>query len=76
MQIKVRFYGHLQRCGNLSGLQTLEVSDDITLGQLLRRLNVSGSSVAFATVNGIRRRPDYRLEENDEIFIFPYVSGG
>ena len=55
----------------------LEVSDDVTIAEVLQMLEVAPDSVQVFSVNGqLERAATRKLTEGDELSIIPPVGGG
>lgn len=76
MLITIRLYGPLEKYTSELGLYQKEIISDLSLAQLGELIGVPYSSVGFIVVNRVKRDLDYRLEENDEVKFFPFISGG
>lgn len=55
---------------------TVEVPEGSTVADLTARLALPATEVKVAYVNGRRREPDYPLQPDDIVGIFPPVGGG
>lgn len=54
----------------------LELPEGTTLMDLTAHLALPKEQVKLTVVNGRMREPDYRLQPQDEIGIFPPIAGG
>ncbi|AGL03827.1 MoaD/ThiS family protein [Desulfoscipio gibsoniae] len=55
---------------------TLPVTEDVTLDYLINQLGIPNQYISFITVNGRKCEWSVRLKPNDEIILFPYITGG
>ena len=77
MEIKVRLYGSLKRYGHRKqGLLRFNVPEGTTVRDVLDRFNFPGSEIWIAVINGQLAQGEQRLEDRDELGIFPPVAGG
>ncbi len=79
MKVAVRLYATLSKynpAGPGAGSFVVEVEPGTTLADLYERLKIPPGEVKQAFINGRRVEPDYVLQENDEIGVFPPVAGG
>jgi molybdopterin converting factor small subunit len=54
----------------------VELAEDATVGELVEKLKLPKEAVKVIFVNSTVRRDAYRLEDGDEVGIFPPVGGG
>ena len=54
----------------------VELPDAATVGDLIAHFGVSFPQAIAAVVNGTRRKIDWRLEDGDEVSLFPPMGGG
>jgi len=55
---------------------SVELPDDATITQLLRKLDLPSEQVKIVFVNGVIQKKNHTLSDGDEIGIFPPVGGG
>jgi molybdopterin synthase sulfur carrier subunit len=55
---------------------SVEIDDGATLFELTTRLRLPQEEVKLLFVNGLAKSPDYRLQNDDEVGIFPPIGGG
>lgn len=71
MKIRVKTYASLG-----STDKQIDVEKDISLGELLDKLNIPEKEVFIILINGIRSDPDSNLKDGDSVSIFPFIGGG
>ena len=79
MQVYVKLFATLTRYapGLRAGApREIELPPASTLADLVARLALPTDQVKVIFVNGIKRGPDYRLTDEDEVGIFPPIGGG
>jgi sulfur carrier protein ThiS len=78
MKVRIKFYGAFASGLQLDPGQAIEVEvpPHATLSELVRQLGIPEDSPWIALVNGIHRLPGERLQEGDEIAVFPPLGGG
>jgi len=77
MEIKVRLHGSLQRHSDRKrDLMRFDVPDSTTVGDVLGRLDLPRSEIWITVVDGKLAYAERRLEDGDELEIFPPVAGG
>lgn len=79
MTVEVKLFATLRRHFPDLGVgeaMTVELPANATLGQLLLTLDLPEEQVKVMFVNGIVRKPDYRLSDGDEVGVFPPIGGG
>ncbi len=79
MIVRVRAYATLRRYlpqVALGASVTLDLPPGLTVADVLERLGVPRDEVKLCFVNGLHREVDHRLDEADELAIFPPVGGG
>lgn len=79
MIVKVKLFATLRKY--LPGLELgkskdVQVEPDTTIAQLYEILEIPAEEVKLAYVNGIYYETDYKLQDGDEIGIFPPIGGG
>jgi sulfur-carrier protein len=79
IRIKVRVYAGLRRHLPHLGLgesEHMEIADGLTVGELLDRLGISRAEAKSCFVNNLKQDLDHRLQDGDEVAIFPPIGGG
>ncbi|WP_041537689.1 MoaD/ThiS family protein [Carboxydothermus hydrogenoformans] len=56
--------------------EIVEVPEQSTISTLLEIIGLNKDLISFVTVNGERKDLAYRLQENDVVAFYPYISGG
>jgi len=79
MRVKVRLYASLR--SYLPGMKIgdtteLEIQDGACIADLFRELHIPREIVKMSFVNGISREPDFVLNADDQVGIFPPIGGG
>jgi sulfur carrier protein ThiS len=55
---------------------TLEAPPGAPVSVLIARLGLPPEEVTLIMVNGVRRQPDFPLEGNERVGLFPPIGGG
>lgn len=81
MSIKVntKLYATLQRYNpEVAAGESFEMTlpESSSIGDLIEKLNIREREVKITYVNGRARSEMYRLQDGDEVGIFPPVGGG
>ncbi len=80
MQIKVKLFATLQRYspeGEPAGEAfEMELPEGSTIQDVISALEIRPQETKVAFVNGRARAEMYRLQEGDEVGLFPPVGGG
>ncbi|MGB9662294.1 MAG: MoaD/ThiS family protein [Moorellaceae bacterium] len=79
LRITVRLYATLSKYspGGPEARQcTLEIEPGTTLHELYEILRIPAGEIKQAFVNGRRVEPDYVLQDQDEVGVFPPIAGG
>ena len=78
MKIKVKVFATLRKYAPdaSSGKQELELTEGVTVGQVLDELKIPQEEVAFVFVNSVQQKMDKALAQGDELGIFPPIAGG
>lgn len=79
IQVKVRVYAGLRQYLPHLGLgesDLLELPPHSSVGDLLDRIGVPRSEAKSCFVSGRKQELDYRLQEGDEVALFPPIAGG
>jgi molybdopterin synthase sulfur carrier subunit len=75
VQVEVRLFAYLrQLCGG--NLQKLELSEGISVQDLIEKLNLTDEKSLIIMVNGRREEMTKLLKDGDRVGIFPPVGGG
>jgi molybdopterin converting factor small subunit len=54
----------------------VRIQDSAALSSLLNQLKLPQEEAKLLFVNGLSKSPDYQLQNNDEVGIFPVIGGG
>jgi molybdopterin synthase sulfur carrier subunit len=54
----------------------VEIPDGSSLSDLMNQLNLPEREAKIIFVNGYKQSPDYQLQDNDEVGVFPPIGGG
>jgi molybdopterin synthase sulfur carrier subunit len=54
----------------------VEIPDGISLSGLMKKLDLPEREAKIIFVNGHIQSPDYQLQDNDEVGVFPPIGGG
>lgn len=79
MQVTVKLYATLTRFGLGERAGTpfhIELREGATLCDLINLLKIPPEETRIIFVNGIIKEPDYRLNHNDQVGLFPPIGGG
>jgi molybdopterin converting factor small subunit len=79
MKITVKLYATLSRYnqGKRAGTPLeMELPEESTLQNLIGQLKIPLEETRITFVNGIIQEPEYRLNDGDEVGIFPPIGGG
>jgi molybdopterin converting factor small subunit len=77
--IEVRLFANLARYlppGVQGDGARLDVGDDATVGDVVRRLAIPADLPGLLLVNGVEASPDRRLRSGDVLSIVPPLAGG
>jgi molybdopterin converting factor small subunit len=76
MVLEVQLYATLRRYvpSSASGVVAVDVSDDITVLDLVKELEIIPSEIHTIMVNGIRSEMNRVLFDGDRIDLFPLVG--
>jgi molybdopterin converting factor small subunit len=77
--IEVRLFANLARYlppGAQGDGARLDVQDDATVGDVVRRLAIPADLPGLLLVNGVEASPDRRLRSGDVLSIVPPLAGG
>ncbi|GAV25963.1 hypothetical protein ciss_18960 [Carboxydothermus islandicus] len=56
--------------------EIVEVPELSSISTLLEIIGLNKDLISFVTVNGERKDLAYKLQENDVVAFYPYISGG
>ena len=79
MQVTVKLYATLARFGQGEKAGTpfyIELGEGATLHDLVNLLKIPPEETRILFVNGIIKEPDYKLNHNDQVGLFPPIGGG
>ena len=82
MVIRIRMHGSLARhlagegADSGNGITITFPQKEVSIAQVFNRLRISEEVVGFVAVNGVRAANDTWVTDEDEIAIFPSVTGG
>jgi molybdopterin converting factor small subunit len=54
----------------------MEISENSTLQELINAIQLPRAFIGFIAVNERKQSISYQLQDQDEVMIFPHVSGG
>jgi molybdopterin synthase sulfur carrier subunit len=74
MNINVKLFATLRRFHEKEF--PLEISKGTTVGQVIKMLALPEDEVAIIMVNGVGKKPDTILSNEDVLALFPAVGGG
>jgi sulfur-carrier protein len=74
MEVEVRLFATLRQ--DRFREKKLDVSEDCTVGEVLRQLGIGSQEVAILLVNGQHVTVDYHLHTDDVVSLFPLIAGG
>jgi molybdopterin converting factor small subunit len=74
MKVKVKLFASLRTFG--PDEQVLEVPARTTIDDVVHILKIPGTIRLLRIVNGEHRPADHRLQEGDELALFPPLAGG
>ncbi len=77
MKIKLSYVSYL-KINEVSNNSLIGIEAGTSIEQFIKMLDIKGDTRRFIipTVNGQRRKLDYILQENDDLFLFVPVEGG
>lgn len=79
MTIEVRLFANLARylpAGSRGDGARLDVQDDATVADVMRRLAIPSDLPGLLLVNGVEAGPDHHLRSGDVLSIVPPLAGG
>ncbi len=79
MRVKVKLFTQL--VSYVPGVEPgvpfeVELSNGTTLSDLMNQLNLPQREVKVTFVNGRTQPPDFQLQNDDEVGVFPLIGGG
>jgi sulfur-carrier protein len=77
--VRVKLFATLNKCspGKEPGVPFVyEIADGSTLLDLIAHLNLPEAEVKLIFVNGRAQTAEYKLNNNDDVGIFPPIGGG
>jgi molybdopterin converting factor small subunit len=74
MKVKVKLFASLRTFG--PDEQVLEVPGRTTIDDVVHILKIPGTIRLLRIVNGEHRPADHRLQDDDELALFPPLAGG
>tara|TARA_B100000927_G_scaffold239569_1_gene200688 strand:- start:911 stop:1144 length:234 start_codon:yes stop_codon:yes gene_type:complete len=77
MNICVRYFASIKDDMG-TGIANIQVDDDITVGNLFKKLtaSISYDGTVLMAVNHVYVDSSYKLKDGDEVAYFPPVTGG
>lgn len=77
MSVRVQLFAYLSKFSPTGQEKfRLELEPEATVGSLIARLKIPSDFEKMVLVNGRQANPSVRLEEGDDVFIFPPAAGG
>lgn len=77
MRVRVRLHGYLHGYAESKSPEfDLELSSGVTLAELIRNLKIPDSEVWVVSLNGKNVPVSTVLSNNDDVSVFPPVTGG
>ena len=74
MEVEVRLFATLRQ--DRFPKRKLDVSEECTVGDVLRQLSIGSQEVAILLVNGQHVTVDHPLHADDVVSLFPLIAGG
>jgi molybdopterin synthase sulfur carrier subunit len=74
MKLEIKLFASLQKF--MPNAEKVELDDNCTVSDLLRKIGINPSEVAIILVNGQHVELDQALSENETVAIFPPIAGG
>jgi molybdopterin converting factor small subunit len=74
MKVNVKLFASLRTFG--PDEQVLELPDQTTIDEVVQLLKIPATIRLLRIVNGEHRPADYRLQDNDDLALFPPIAGG
>ncbi|WZL73913.1 MoaD/ThiS family protein [Clostridiaceae bacterium 35-E11] len=76
MKIVIKLKGPLQKYHDGIKTKLKDLPVGMSIKEIISEMNLPREHISMVTVNGIKVTLDYVLQEDAEIQMFPYVSGG
>jgi molybdopterin synthase sulfur carrier subunit len=74
MKLEIKLFASLQKF--MPNAEKVELDDNCTVSDLLKKIGINPSGVAIILVNGQHAELDQALSENETVAIFPPIAGG
>lgn len=74
MKLEIKLFASLQKF--MPNAEKVELDDNCTVSELLKKIGINPSEVAIILVNGQHVELDQTLSENETVAIFPPIAGG
>jgi sulfur carrier protein ThiS len=74
VKLEIKLFASLQKY--TPNVESVELDDNCTVLDLLRKIGISSSDVAITLVNGQHVQLDHTLHEGETVAIFPPIAGG
>ena len=74
MKITIKLFATLQK--GMFEEETREVGRNMTVGEVIRGLNIPGNQATLILLNGRHAQPDAELHDGDTLSLFPPIGGG
>lgn len=76
MNIRVVLTGPLSKYGSGQHELIMEIEQESTVGDLLKKLGIPEQSYSFVSIAGVKVGEDRKVEVGEMMTIFPPVAGG
>jgi molybdopterin converting factor small subunit len=79
VSVEVRLFATLAQFlppGSHDGSAVLDVSDEVTIADLVQRLGIPPGFDRVLLLNGVEAEPEARVRSGDVVDIFPPLAGG
>ena len=74
MKVKIKLFASLRTLG--PDEQVIELPEQTTIEDAVQLLKIPPTIRLLRIVNGEHRPADYRLQDNDDLALFPPIAGG
>lgn len=74
MHIKLKLHAII--AAEIGDLHGIDLPEGATLAELLKSAKINRDRAGFILINGRREPYDKVLQENDTVFIMPFLGGG
>ena len=74
MKLEIKLFASLQKF--MPKVEKIELDDNCTVLDLLKKIGINSSEVAITLVNGRHVQLDQTLHEGETVAIFPPIAGG